>query len=425
MTPRRRRPTPVLAVVLAAALGAGLAGCSGGNDSGNQRAAQEVKFGLLTPLKGPSAAAGQEAQRGAQLAADVIDGQNPSIPLPLAEQAGLPGLGGARVKIVPRDTSSDNQVAADAASRLVTEDGVSAITGAFDPAVTSFASQRTDRLGVPFVTADSPSSFLTRRGLDWFYRLGPSVRVAGRSFFSLLQDKISRNATTVVVHVFDAAGNDVAATIKELAAEGGFRKPEDISFPADASDLGSTVDQIRALNPDTVFVYASPETVQPVIAAFASRQYRPRAVMSFGLGYLNASAYRSNAQVVTGLCRSVSWSPEPAGRNPAARAVSNLYQRKYNTPMTEAAAASFTAVMTLAQAVDAARSVRPNDLRTALLGLDIPGDDTIMPWSGIRFDETRENIGAQAVVEQFVNQSFRVVFPTDAKSIDMKYPANT
>ncbi len=425
MTARRRRLSPLLAAVLAAVLGASAAGCSGGKDSAGQPAVQEVKFGLLTPLKGPSAAAGQEAQRGAQLAADVINGPNPSIPLPLAEGTGLPGLGGARVKIVPRDTSSDNQVAADAAARLVTEDGVTAITGAFDPAVTSFASQRSDRLGVPFVTADSPSSFLTRRGLDWFYRLGPSVRTAGRSFFSLLQGKISRDARTVVLHVFDSAGNDVASTMKELAAEGGFRKPDDISFPPDAADLGPAVDQVRALNPDTVFVYASPDTVQSMIAAFASRQYRPRAVMSFGLGYLNAAAYRSNAAVVTGLCRSVSWSPEPAGRNPAARAVSNLYQRKYNTAMTEAAAASFTAVLALAQAVDAARSVQSNDVRTALLGLDVPGEDTIMPWSGIRFDETRENIGAQAIVEQFVNQSFRVVFPTDAKSIEMRYPANT
>ena len=60
--------------------------------------------------------------------------------------------------------------------------------------------------------------------------------------------------------------------------------------------------------------------------------------------------------MVDGLTRSVSWSAEAAERNPAAQAVTALYQRRYNTPMTEAAASAFTAVMTVAQAVDTARS---------------------------------------------------------------------
>ena len=50
--------------------------------------------------------------------------------------------------------------------------------------------------------------------------------------------------------------------------------------------------------------------------------------------------------------RSVSWSTEAAERNPAAQAVTGLYQRRYNSPMTEAAASAFTAVMTVAQAVN-------------------------------------------------------------------------
>jgi branched-chain amino acid transport system substrate-binding protein len=423
MIARHRRRLPLL---LAAVLTVGAAGgCTGDDGPADDAARPEVRIGLLTPLKGPSAAAGLEAQRGAQLAADVVNGFNPSIPLPLAEKAGLPGLRDARIKIVTRDTESKENTAANAATQLITDDGAVALTGAFDPAVTSFASQRSERYGIPFVTADSPSSFLTRRGLDWFYRLGPSVRAAGRSFFSLLQGKVDPGSKTAVLHVFDSAGNDVAKTVKELAAEGGFAAPKDISFPADAGDLGPAVDQLRAYGPDVVFVYASPATVQPLIAALGSRQYKPRALLSFGLGYLTPSSYRANAAVVDGLCRSVSWSPEPAGRNRAARAISALYERRYKTPITEAAAASFTAVLTIAQALDAARSDRPADLRTALLGLDVSGEDTIMPWSGIRFDETRENVGAEAVVEQYVNQGFRVVYPRDVRSAAMKYPANS
>ena len=52
------------------------------------------------PAEGAEQAAGSEAQNGAKLAVDVINGLNPSIPLPLAADAGLPNLGGAKVSLV-------------------------------------------------------------------------------------------------------------------------------------------------------------------------------------------------------------------------------------------------------------------------------------------------------------------------------------
>ena len=123
-----------------------------------------------------------------------------------------------------------------------------------------------------------------------------------------------------------------------------------------------------------------------------------------------------------GLARSVSWSTEAADRNPAAQAVTALYQRRYNTPMTESAASAFTAVMTVAQAVDAARSTQPQRVRSALLSLNIPGEQTVMPWAGIQFDETHQNVLAQTLVEQFLSRRFQVVYPADASSREMVYP---
>ena len=66
--------------------------------------------------------------------------------------------------------------------------------------------------------------------------------------------------------------------------------------------------------------------------------------MSFSLGYLTAAAFTPQAATADGLLRSVSWSIEAAERNPAAQAVLlALYQRRFNSPMTEAAASAFTA----------------------------------------------------------------------------------
>jgi branched-chain amino acid transport system substrate-binding protein len=417
MTTRRRRLAVLIVPVLAFA-----AACTGGGDSSPAVASgQTLKIGLLTQLTGASKTAGTEAQNGAKLAVDVINGLNPSIPLPLAADAGLPNLGGAKVSLVVRDAtpsaSQDAQVTAgNAVTQLVSDDGVQALVGAYDPEVTEAASQRSERYEVPFVNADSPATFLTDAGRDWFFRIGPSWRTAGEALFSLLRQQGVNPGKIVVLHANDKAGQDVVTTVDELVAEtGSTTTPPDVSFDAvQGSNVGPAVDKVRSLKPDTLLLYSTPATVQPLLQAFASRQYKPKVAMSFSLGYISAQTFAPAGAAVDGLMRSTSWSSEAAQRNPAAQAVTALYQRRFNSPMTEAAASSFTAVMTVAQAANSAGTLDNQRVRSALLSLNIPGEQTIMPWAGIQFDETHQNTLAQALIEQYHNNTFTIVYPNDA-----------
>jgi branched-chain amino acid transport system substrate-binding protein len=359
----------------------------------------------------------------------VINGLNPSIPLSLAPQAGLPNLGGAKVTIVTEDSTSSPErsaqvVAGDAVNRLVSVQGVDALIGAYDPQVTEYASQRSERYEVPFINADSPASFLTDAGRDWFFRIGPSWRTAGEGFFSLLREKKAVAGKMFVLHAQDKAGQDVVSTVNRLAKEADLGTVESRGFDPAATDLQSLVGEVEAAKPDTIFLYVTPQTIQPLVAAFSARQYKPKAAISFSLGYLAARDF-ADVPLIEGLLRSVSWSIESANRNPAAQAVMGLYQRRFNVPMTEASASAFTAVMTAATAANNARSTENRRLRTALLSLNIAGEETIMPWAGIRFDETHQNVLAQSLVEQFSKKAFRVVYPIEAteKDTTLIYPA--
>jgi branched-chain amino acid transport system substrate-binding protein len=304
---------------------------------------------------------------------------------------------------------------------MVSSRGVTAVIGGYDTDVTLWASQRAERIPVPFVNADSSANFLTERGLDWFFRLGPSDRGSGEAFFSLLEqaERTTHQGTNkiAVIHARDKAGNDVNAVIRELAEEGGYQVVTE-SFPPNAKDLVPVVAKVQAVNPDVVFVAPNPDTVPVLVKAFAQRQYRPKAVLAYGSGFLNSTVLQNGGPVVNGVCREVAWSRDLAVRHDAARAVADLYQREHNSQMTEEAASTFTAVLTVAMAINEAGSTDPKRIRSELLSLDVPGKDTIMPWAGIRFDEAHQNSAATTVVEQFVDESFRVVFPVDAASRD-------
>jgi branched-chain amino acid transport system substrate-binding protein len=233
-----------------------VAGCTSEPPPSQPASVGEVKIGVLAPTSGDSRAAGIQAQRGADLAADLVNGDQG--PTPLIGTAGLAGVGGAKLTIVKEDTKGDPNAGATAAAKLVGDDKVVGLVGAFDTKVTQVASQRTERLQVPFVNGDSSADFLTERGNDWFFRIGPTDRMFGEAFFSSLTRMAPDSKRVAALFSNDQRGNVLADLTEELAQEGGFSMTDGdkIPFPA-KSDPVAAVQRLRARQADAVFVIAS------------------------------------------------------------------------------------------------------------------------------------------------------------------------
>ena len=313
---------------------------------------------------------------------------------------------------------------------LVSNQGVDALVGAYDPEVTEAASQRSERFEVPFVNADSPATFLTDAGRDWFFRIGPTWRSAGQAF-SLAAEPAARSRPPEIAVLFaqDKAGQDVCPRPPSWPRRAAWtsRSGKPFAFDPSGSNAAAALASCPGVQPGHAAALLLPASVQPLLQGVAGSGLKPKAAMSFSLGYVTAQTFDPAAAAVDGLMRSTSWSIEAAERNPAARAVTGLYQRRFNSPMTEAAASAFTAVMTVAQAVNNAGTLDKQRVRSSLLSLNIPGEQTIMPWAGIQFDETHQNTLAQALIEQYHNRAFSIVYPSDAAARGAKaiYPAPT
>jgi len=391
-----------------------VAGCTSEPPPRQPASVGEVKIGVLAPTSGDSRAAGIQAQRGAELAAALVNGEQGQTPL--LGTGGLDGLGGATLRIVKEDTRGVPAVGAAAAAKLVSQDKVVGLVGAFDTEVTRDASQRTERLRVPFVNGDSSADFLTERGLDWFFRAGPTDRMLGEALFSALGRIGGDSRRVAVLFSNDQRGNVTAGLTQELAREGGFSMDDKdmIAFGGD-DDPVADVQQVRAREPDAVFVIASnPGDATALTKAFGQARYTPKGIFAFGPGFSAADAFGAAGADAEGLFAATAWSREIAGRNPVAKPVMELYEQQFGQPMTEVAAGSFTAVLVLAEAVNRAGSVDPQRIRAALLNMDVPGRELIMPWSGVRFDSSsHQNTAAAGAVEQRINGQFRVVFPDE------------
>ncbi len=402
-----RRMLPVAVAVAVAVVG--LAACTPAPHQVTH--VSEVRIGLLAPLSGTSAQLGRDAKRGAELAASVIS--DSSVPTPGLPGAGggLPGLSGATLTIVAGDTADQVARGETQAVHMATH-GVAGLVSAGDTRVTAAASERTERLHVPFVSGDAPAGYLTERGMDWFFRTAPTDRMLGETLLSMLGQAPGGPPRRLgVVHTTDEVGNDAAAVLASLADEAGDTITATGAVRPGATDARAAVGEVRAGRPDAVIAAAAqPGDAARLLGGFRALGYRPPVLVGMGAGFAPPVV---QAAAGLGVLRVTAWSAEPAARNPAASAVMAMYQRDYGAPMSQPAAAAFTAVLTLAEAISQAHSTEPQQIRAALLGLDLRGRDTIMPWRGIRFDQTGQNVLAAGVIEQLHQNTLRVVFPPE------------
>ena len=251
------------------------------------------------------------------------------------------------------------------------------------------ASQRTERLLVPFVNGDSSADYLSERGLDWFFRTAPTDRMFGEALYSSLQQEKVQPKRLSILYTSDTDGQSLHRVLHNLAPEANYDEHGMVKFPPGKPNLVPELQELRDVNkPEVLFIVTSKggDTVR-ALKTMEAMGYRPPQIFVFGGGgsepqVLEAARHRRRGRVLQH--RLVAGDRRTRGRH--RQGGDGAVRGAYNQPMNETAAETFTAMLVLAQGIDNAGATDPQRVRAALLSPRHPGRETIMPWSGIRFD---------------------------------------
>src|SRR5262249_53248933 len=216
-----------------------------------------VKIGAIFPMTGGAASAGVHAKYALEVATDIINNGHSELgDLPLAKNAGLAGLGGAKVEVVFADNQGSPATGQNQALRLITEEKVAALIGAYQSGVTLTTSAIAEKYGIPFLTPESVAANLTERGFKWFFRTTPIATDFARVYTDFLADMKAAGAKTdsiALVHDNTEYGTSVAGTLTTAFKEKG-QSVLDISYASNATDVQSQVLQLKEKKPDVVLM---------------------------------------------------------------------------------------------------------------------------------------------------------------------------
>src|SRR6195256_5115415 len=200
-----------------------------------------VKIGAIYPLSGNAASTGVHTKAAIETAVEIINSGNPALGnLPVTKNAGLKGLGGAKVEVVFADNQGSPATGQNQALRLITEEKVVALTGAYQSGITLTASAIAEKYGIPFVNGESVAANLTERGFKWFFRTTPIATDFAKVYYDFLTDMKAAGAktdTVALVHDNTEYGSSVANVITAVFKEKGMAAPLDVAYPANATDI--------------------------------------------------------------------------------------------------------------------------------------------------------------------------------------------
>ncbi|HSI54379.1 MAG: ABC transporter substrate-binding protein [Ramlibacter sp.] len=391
------------------------------------QAQQEIRIGVIYPLTGPAASVGGELRNALELAADIINNGAKGTPdLPFSAGKGLPNLKGAKIKLVFADHQANPQTGATEAERLITQEKVVAIVGAYNSAVTATASQVAERAGIPFLNPESSSATLTQRGFKWFFRTTPHDDLFVHNAFEFLREleakKGIKPGTIATLNENGLWGSESGKLQAKLAPDYKYNLAKQVSYPAKTTQLTSEVQSLKAANPNLVL--QSSYTADAILSMKTYKElgFSPDMILANNAGFTDTEFIKTLGKDAEYVITREVWALDLAKNNPLIKQVNDLFNSRYKINFTGNSSRTFTGLMVLADAINRAGSTEPEAIRKALAATDIPGKNLIMPWKGVKFDTTGQNTLGQGILVQIVDGRYNTVWPFNMASQDVIWP---
>ena len=384
----------------------------------------DVAIGIIYPFSGSSAQIGVDAKMAFETAAEIINNKY-DFDLPLARDAGLPGLGGAKVRLVYADHQADPQKGRAEAERLITQEKVCAVIGTYQSAVAVTVSDICERYQIPFISADNSSPSLHRSGLKFYFRAAPHDEMFSAAmfdFFDAMKKKGTKIETLALFHEDTIFGTDSGNAQLKLAKERGYKVLADIKYRANSPSLSAEVQQIKAANADVLMPSSYTTDGILLVKTMAELGYKPNAIVAQDAGFSEKALYDAVGDKLEGVISRGSFSLDLAAKRPMVGKINAMFKAKSGKDLNDFSSRQFMGLIVMADAINRAKSTDGDKIREALVATDMPGEDTIMPWKDVKFDSMGQNNDADPVLLQYVGGKFVTIFPPQAAVAEVIWP---
>ena len=406
-------------------------------------AVEEIKIGVIYPLTGGAAAAGRELRAGVELAAEIANKEMSDLAMTMARNSGIKALGGAKIKLIFKDHEGNPTIGADQAKKLILDDKVDGILGCYFSSVTKTVSAVCEQYGIPMINGSSTSPSLTQRGFKWFWRTTPHDKWFTKDLFELLigltEGKVKGVPAIPKKEIINLAsacektewGSHVSGLIQDFAKQYKFKLRKSMLYAAKSADLSSEVRSLKASRADVMLFASYTSDAILMVKTLHAQKAHPKIIWGQDAGFEKPEFRQTLGDSIVGILTRTVFLPKVVEIKRLAGEVNDLYKKKTGNDLGGASARAFTGLQTWVAVLEKAGSVKPAAIQAAANSLYIPGKELVVPWQGIKFSTSGDELGQNVLGSGLIGQyqkgkdgkvGLEIVYPFDVSSADMIFP---
>ncbi|MEH7747468.1 ABC transporter substrate-binding protein [Neobacillus drentensis] len=229
-----------------------LAGCNS-STSGDGEKGGDIKIGANLELSGGVASYGQSAKEGIELAIEEINKE---------------GINGKKLKLVTVDNKSDAAEATNGALKLATQDKVVAMIGAATSTNTLAQVQIAQDNKIPLITPTATNATITNKDgklNDFVFRTCFIDPFQGTVAANFATNDLKVKSAAVLIDSSSDYSKGLASSFKKNFEANGGKIVKEEAYVAKDTDFRATLTNIKAANPEYIFVPGFYEEVGLII----------------------------------------------------------------------------------------------------------------------------------------------------------------
>jgi branched-chain amino acid transport system substrate-binding protein len=326
--------------------------------------------------------------------------------------------------VVYYDDESTPARGAQLAERLINQDGIKFLLGAYSSGLTKAIAPVTEKYKVPHVEANGAARELFTQGYRYLfavlntsdYYLRDSVNLAAE-----VAREHGRDPKTVKIAMAfenDPFSLDMRDGVLEDAKRHGMKILVDDKLPSEINDMSATLTKVKALKPDLLLVSGHEKGATLVVRQTAEMKVNPPMIATTHCD--SAKIAETLARIAEGVLCSSQWDRHLNYQDKwfgTADQYAQRFEKEFNYPTPYQAAESTAAVLVFADAFERAGSLDPEKVRDAIASTDM-----MTMFAPIKFDSTGKNIAKQMVLYQVRDGTYKVVAPTKVAETKLVWP---
>jgi branched-chain amino acid transport system substrate-binding protein len=371
--------------------------------------AEEIVIGAPNSLTGGLGENGQRSTAGMQIAVDQVN-----------REGGIKSLGGAKLKLIIADTSSENPTqAASVTRRMIDQEKAVLLLGATTSAMTLAAQVEAEKSEIPLITSSYADGIVTR-GYKYTFKITPQGGAVWNWSMSSGYDmwkaaKGSPPKTALIFMSNDAVGLVVQKQLPEHAKTISLEVPFSQSFQMGLSDPSVAVAPVLRYKPDMIFLGGFVNDIILIIKAL--RGVGVKAPI-FGAGPAGSdSVGQGLGPAADGFFAPMAWNWDlnVPGNKEFVEAYKKAYPSAPFPPANEQLGMGYVCALIMRQALEKAASRDPKKIRDVLASAEF----TNLPFPNptVKFGDNGLNVNNKEVLAEWMKGELRTVWPADVQVV--------